>query len=68
MEFLCSCGFSLSNLYVPRSTYGTTAPSASRLQAPPKAEEVLMLDILFIVIGLAFLGAAMLYVRACDRL
>jgi len=27
-----------------------------------------MLDALFIVIGLAFLGGAMLYARACDRL
>jgi hypothetical protein len=27
-----------------------------------------MLDILFIAIGLAFLGGAMLYARACDRL
>jgi hypothetical protein len=30
--------------------------------------EVFMLDALFIVIGLAFLGGAMLYARACDRL
>jgi hypothetical protein len=27
-----------------------------------------MLDILFIAIGLAFLGAAVLYAAACDRL
>jgi len=27
-----------------------------------------MLDVLFIAIGLAFLGGAMLYARACDRL
>jgi len=27
-----------------------------------------MLDLLFIAIGLAFLGGTMLYVRACDRL
>jgi len=27
-----------------------------------------MLDILFIAIGLAFLGGAMLYARVCDRL
>jgi len=27
-----------------------------------------MLDLLFIVIGLAFLGAAMLYAVACERL
>jgi hypothetical protein len=27
-----------------------------------------MLDIMFIAIGLAFLGGAMLYARACDRL
>jgi len=27
-----------------------------------------MLDFLFIVIGFAFLGAAMLYAVACDRL
>jgi len=27
-----------------------------------------MLDILFIAIGLGFLGAAMLYAVACDRL
>ncbi|HEY0105289.1 MAG TPA: hypothetical protein VGB91_04340 [Rhizomicrobium sp.] len=33
-----------------------------------KAEEVRMLDILFVAIGLAFLAAAMAYVRACDRL
>ena len=30
--------------------------------------EVLMLDILFIAIGLGFLGAAMLYAVACDRM
>ena len=28
----------------------------------------LMLDILFIAIGLAFLGGAMLYAVACDRM
>ena len=27
-----------------------------------------MLDILFIAIGLAFFGSAILYTRACDRL
>jgi len=27
-----------------------------------------MLDLLFIAIGLAFLGAAMFYASACDRL
>jgi hypothetical protein len=27
-----------------------------------------MLDVLFIVVGLAFLAAAMLYAVACDRL
>jgi len=27
-----------------------------------------MLDLIFIVIGLAFLGAAMLYAVACERL
>lgn len=43
----------------------TGAPAPSR-SFP--SEEVFMLDILFIAIGLAFLGAAMLYVRACDRL
>ena len=31
-------------------------------------KEVFMLDIMFIAIGLAFLGGAMLYARACDRL
>jgi hypothetical protein len=30
--------------------------------------EVSMLDILFIAIGLGFLAAAMLYAVACDRL
>ena len=40
----------------------------SGLNIARKFEEVHMLDILFIVIGLTFLGGAMLYVRACDRL
>ena len=33
-----------------------------------KKSEVLMLDLLFIVIGLGFLAGAMLYAVACDRL
>jgi hypothetical protein len=33
-----------------------------------KEDEVGMLDILFMIIGLAFLGGAMLYAVACDRL
>ena len=31
-------------------------------------DEVFMLDILFIAIGLAFLAGAMLYAVACDRM
>jgi hypothetical protein len=40
------------------------------LIAPGRARknEVFMLDILFIAIGLAFLGGAMLYAVACDRM
>jgi hypothetical protein len=33
-----------------------------------RKNEVFMLDILFIAIGLAFLGGAMLYAVACDRM
>jgi hypothetical protein len=43
-------------------------PRLTWMFKPRKGEEVLMLDILFIAIGLAFLGGAMLYARACDRL
>ncbi len=43
-------------------------PALPNLIIARQFEEVLMLDILFIVIALAFLGGAMLYVRACDRL
>jgi hypothetical protein len=36
--------------------------------ASARKSEVFMLDILFIVIGLGFLGGAMLYAVACDRM
>jgi hypothetical protein len=35
---------------------------------PKERDEVFMLDVMFIVIGLAFLAGAMLYAVACDRL
>jgi hypothetical protein len=35
---------------------------------PAFVKETVMLDILFIVIGLGFLAGAMLYAVACDRL
>jgi hypothetical protein len=45
----------------------------SNLYAPPAilSEEIrgrFMLDIVFIAIGFAFLGGAMFYATACDRL
>ena len=43
------------------------AAAYSRHAVAPK-NEVSMLDILFIAIGLAFLGGAMLYAVACDRM
>jgi hypothetical protein len=37
-------------------------------QDPAREKRLFMLDILFIAIGLAFLGGAVIYARACDRL
>jgi len=34
----------------------------------PEKGSRFMFDLMFIAIGLAFLGGAMLYARACDRL
>ena len=44
----------------------TSPISGSRV--PKQGREILMLDLMFIAIGLVFLAGAMLYARACDRL
>ena len=56
-------------IYCPVIAYRTFMLPALSL-APDRAGnyEVIMLDILFIVIGLGFLGGAMLYAVACDRM
>jgi hypothetical protein len=55
-------------IFCPVIAYRTFMPRSLCQGADAPKDEVFMLDILFIAIGLAFLAGAMLYAVACDRM
>lgn len=55
-------------IFRPVIAYRTFMPPSLCQDADAPENEVCMLDILFIVIGLGFLAGAMLYAVACDRM